>query len=82
VSASISPSRSQRLIVVAQADPDTPMAGAPRFPKMSVQLSAAFARLATTMAIMIGTVRCMDWRLCRKTMKQKNGRTPGASRLA
>ena len=69
-------------IVVAQAEPMTPIAGAPRCPKISTQLSAMLARLATTMVITMGAVRRMACRLCRKTTNTKNGSTPGAIRMA
>ena len=48
VSARSSRASSHRLMVVAQAEPMTPSAGAPKWPKMSTQLSAALTRLATT----------------------------------
>ena len=47
------PASSQRLAVVAQAEPSTPSAGTGPCPKISSQLRPALARLATTIAATI-----------------------------
>ena len=44
-------------MVVAQAEPTTPIAGKPKWPKMRTQLRTALTRLAPTMATTMAAVR-------------------------
>ena len=59
-----------RLSVVAQPDPTAPIAGAPKFPKMSIQLKKTLAAFARRITTTIGPTRPIDCRPCRNTTKQ------------
>jgi hypothetical protein len=60
------PAITLRAITVAHADPRTPIAGAPRFPKIRIQLKTTFTMLARTSATMIGRTTPMP---CRYRLK-------------